>query len=90
MRTAYLEPPFFDEPFFELLFFEPAFFELPFLVELFFVLLFLPPFLPPFLYGSLFSFWPRPEPLFLPPPLALLTVAHARRSASSSERPRFS
>src|SRR3546814_9623719 len=26
---------------------------------------------------------PRPEPLFLPPPLSLLTVAQARRSASS-------
>ncbi|GEM_PF-5716062 len=32
----------------------------------------------------------RPLPLFLPPPLPLFTVAHARRAASSSETPRFS
>src|SRR5580704_10151482 len=34
--------------------------------------------------------WPRPEPLFLPPPVSLLTVAQARRSASFSETPRDS
>jgi hypothetical protein len=27
------------------------------------------------------TFLPRPEPLFLPPPVSLLTVAQARRSA---------
>jgi len=32
----------------------------------------------------------RAEPLFLPPPSCLFTVAHARRSASFSESPRFS
>ncbi|HSL72189.1 MAG TPA: hypothetical protein VK864_18215, partial [Longimicrobiales bacterium] len=31
---------------------------------------------------------PRPLPDFLPPPSSLLTVAHARRSASSSDTPR--
>jgi hypothetical protein len=31
-----------------------------------------------------------PEPLLFPPPSCLLTVAHARRSASSSETPRLS
>jgi hypothetical protein len=31
-----------------------------------------------------------PEPPFLPPPSCLLTVAQARRSASSSDRPRLS
>ena len=35
-------------------------------------------------------FLPRPEPLFLPPPVSLFTVAHARRSASFFEVPRFS
>jgi hypothetical protein len=49
-----------------------------------------PPLRPPFFAGSLFSFLPRPEPLFLPPPLLLFTVAQARRSASFSETPRFS
>ena len=33
---------------------------------------------------------PRPEPLFLPPPFSLFTVAQARRSASSSGTPLFS
>ena len=33
---------------------------------------------------------PRPEPLFLPPWSCLLTVAQARRSASSSCMPRCS
>ena len=32
---------------------------------------------------------PRPEPLFLPPPVVLLTVAQARASAVSAETPRF-
>jgi hypothetical protein len=47
-------------------------------------------FLPPLLADAVFSFLPRPDPLFLPPPVCLLTVAHARFSASSSETPRFS
>jgi hypothetical protein len=38
----------------------------------------------------LLSFVPRPEPDFLPPPSSLLTVAQARRSASSFFTPRFS
>jgi hypothetical protein len=36
-----------------------------------------PPRSPPVLAGSLFSAFPRPEPLFLPPPELLLTVAQA-------------
>jgi hypothetical protein len=49
-----------------------------------------PPFFPPFLDGAVFFFLPRPEPLFLPPPVSALTVAHARRSASLRPVPRFS
>lgn len=49
-----------------------------------------PPLRPPFLAGALFSALPRPMPDFFPPPLDLLTVAHARRSASPFETPRFS
>jgi len=37
-----------------------------------------------------FSVFPRPEPLFLPPPDSLLTVAQARRFASLLLLPRFS
>src|SRR5437868_8019300 len=51
---------------------------------------FAPPFFPPFFEDDLSSFLPRPEPLFLPPPEALLTVPHARRSASFFDVPRFS
>jgi len=50
----------------------------------------LPPFLPPFLLDDLFSFFPRPEPLFLPPPEVLLTVAQARLLAVFLETPFFS
>jgi len=49
-----------------------------------------PPFRPPFFAGALSSFLPRPEPLFLPPPVSLLTVAQARRFASFSGVPRSS
>ena len=42
-----------------------------------------PPFRPPFSEETVVSGRPRPEPDLLPPPLSLLTVAHARRSASS-------
>ena len=35
-------------------------------------------------------FRPRPDPLFLPPPSSLFTVAQARRAASRPETPRFS
>ncbi|UQA59502.1 hypothetical protein E8A73_003035 [Polyangium aurulentum] len=49
-----------------------------------------PPLRPPFLAGSLFTVLPRPEPLFLPPPVILLTVAHARASAWRSGTPRAS
>ncbi len=45
---------------------------------------------PPRREADRFSFLPRPEPLCLPPPLSLLTVAHARRAASLRETPRFS
>jgi hypothetical protein len=48
-----------------------------------------PPFLPPFFAGALFTALPRPEPLFLPPPVMALTVAQARFSASSSDMPRL-
>jgi hypothetical protein len=49
-----------------------------------------PPFLPPLRDELLLVFFPRPEPLFLPPPVSLFTVAQARRSASPRETPRFS
>jgi hypothetical protein len=49
-----------------------------------------PPFLPPFREELRFDFFPRPDPLFLPPPVSLFTVAHARLSASPRETPRFS
>ena len=48
-----------------------------------------PPFFPPFFDGARFSFLPRPEPLFLPPPVSSFTVAHARRAASPRDTPRF-
>ena len=40
---------------------------------------------PPFFDETLVSFYPGPEPLLLPPPVSLLTVAQARLSASSSD-----
>jgi hypothetical protein len=43
-----------------------------------------PPFVPPFLTGALLMALPRPELSVLPPPVILLTVAQARRSALSS------
>jgi hypothetical protein len=49
-----------------------------------------PPFFPPFREGARFGFFPRPEPLFLPPPDSLFSVAHARRSASLRGTPRSS
>jgi hypothetical protein len=49
-----------------------------------------PPKRPPFRDEAWDSDLPRPEPLFLPPPLSLFTVAHALRSASSSGTPRDS
>jgi len=49
-----------------------------------------PLFLPPFRDALLVLFFPRPDPLFLPPPSSLFTVAQARRSASRRETPRFS
>jgi hypothetical protein len=49
-----------------------------------------PPFFPPFLDGARFTFFPRPDPLFFPPPVSLLTVAHARRAASFRDTPRLS
>ena len=49
-----------------------------------------PPFLPPFRDGARFTFFPRPEPLFFPPPVSSFTVAQARRAASFGETPRFS
>jgi hypothetical protein len=50
----------------------------------------LPPLAPPFRADAVEVFLPRPEPLFLPPPVSLFTVAQARRSASFFETPRFS
>ena len=50
----------------------------------------LPPFLPPLRELVRVVFLPRPDPLFFPPPVSLLTVAHARRSASLRETPRSS
>jgi len=49
-----------------------------------------PPFLPPLREALLVLFFPRPDPLFFPPPSSLFTVAQARRSASRRETPRFS
>src|ERR1700757_3931620 len=49
-----------------------------------------PPILPPRFEDTLVSATPRPEPLLLPPPVSLLTVAQARRSASFSPTPRSS
>jgi len=49
-----------------------------------------PPFLPPFRDELRLVFFPRPEPLFLPPPVSLFTVAQARRPASFRDTPRFS
>lgn len=50
----------------------------------------LPPSRPPFFAGAVFIFFPRPEPLFFPPPVIALTVAHALLSASPSGTPRSS
>jgi hypothetical protein len=45
---------------------------------------------PPFADAVRLVALPRPDPLFLPPPVSLLTVAHARRSATFLLVPRFS
>jgi hypothetical protein len=42
----------------------------------------LPPFRPPFRAGAFEVRFPRPEPLFFPPPDVLFSVAQARRAAS--------
>jgi hypothetical protein len=47
-----------------------------------------PPLRPPFVAGAFLVGLPLPDPLFLPPPDILLTVAQARRSASFSPTPR--
>ena len=49
-----------------------------------------PPSRPPFFDADRFSFLPRPEPLFLPPPDSWFTVAQARAAASFRETPRSS
>ncbi|WP_194175110.1 hypothetical protein [Lacipirellula parvula] len=49
-----------------------------------------PPLRPLFLADSLVSGLPLPDPLKLPPPLSLLTVAQAFRFAVFSESPRSS
>lgn len=49
-----------------------------------------PPFFPPFREEERVVGFPRPDPLFFPPPVSLFTVAHARRAASFRERPRSS
>jgi hypothetical protein len=50
-----------------------------------------PPFMPPFFAAGCPVLLPRPDPPgFLPPPSSLLTVAHARASASFFGTPRFS
>jgi hypothetical protein len=50
----------------------------------------LPPRRPPFRAGALEVRFPRPEPLFFPPPDILFSVAHARRAASFRDTPRSS
>jgi hypothetical protein len=47
-----------------------------------------PPIRPPFRAGALFVLFPRPAPLFRPPPDISFSVAHARRSASFRGTPR--
>jgi hypothetical protein len=49
-----------------------------------------PPSLPPLREGAVFFLLPRPEPLFLPPPVSAFTVAQARRSDSFFGTPRLS
>src|SRR6185437_12143053 len=49
-----------------------------------------PPMRPPRFDETFVVLRPRPDPLFSPPPLSRLTVAHARRSASFFFMPRFS
>src|SRR5688572_9698116 len=49
-----------------------------------------PPLRPPLRLLERLVALPRPEPLFLPPPVSLLTVAQARRAASLEPTPRFS
>src|SRR5690606_23434320 len=49
-----------------------------------------PPFWPPFLAGPLSVSLPRPDPLFLPPPLMSFTVAQPRFLASFLPTPRSS
>ena len=49
-----------------------------------------PPFRPPFRAGVVEVRFPRPDPLFFPPPDILFSVAQARRSASLRDTPRFS
>lgn len=49
-----------------------------------------PPFRPPLRAGAVEVRFPRPDPLFLPPPDILFSVAQARRSASFRDTPRFS
>ena len=49
-----------------------------------------PPLRPPLRLEERLVALPRPDPLFLPPPVSLLTVAHARRAASLEPTPRFS
>jgi len=46
-----------------------------------------PPRRPPFREELFEVFFPRPEPLFFPPPVSLFTVAQARRSASRRGTP---
>jgi hypothetical protein len=49
-----------------------------------------PPRRPPFREELFEVFFPRPDPLFFPPPVSLFTVAQARRSASLRGTPRSS
>ena len=49
-----------------------------------------PPFRPPFRDDDLLVAFPRPEPLFFPPPDDLFTVAQARALAVFFETPRRS
>ena len=49
-----------------------------------------PPRFPPFLDAVRVLFFPRPDPLFLPPLSSLFTVAQARRADSLRDTPRSS
>jgi hypothetical protein len=59
-------------------------------VLILFYFVFRPPTFPPFREGALLLFLPRPDPFCFPPPVDLLTFAHARLLDWPGLTPRFS